>query len=251
MPENLLHNWRRWGLQQRPELQRQLPGGLTNHSYLLRAGSRSLVLRVGLGIDGELGIDRQREDHVLSVVSAAGIAPQVIYNNPTEGILLSEYIHGEHWQGLSAQRGERLLQLMQHVHSLETPLPRFNYLQHAESYWQHIIERGELVDDALTAERERMLPVLREFQQQCRCSGLCHHDPLAANIIDSDGRLYLLDWEYAAGGCRTFDYAALAAEWGGKLTLPVIACDQQPGNDVYQYLCRLWMALRGPVKKLP
>ena len=99
----------------------------------------------------------------------------------------------------------------------------------------------------LGLERQRMLPLLQALQDTCQCQGLCHHDPLPANIIDAGGRLYMIDWEYAGRGCRGFDYAALSAEcllsrqqWQSS----GVQCDQGLAGEVYQYLCLLWQALR-------
>ena len=40
---------------------------------------------------------------------------------------------------------------------------------------------------------------------------LCHNDLLAANLIDADGRLWLVDWEYAGMGHHGFDLGNLSA----------------------------------------
>ena len=254
MFEPLLQSWRQWGFQQRPVIERRLGLGRTNSSYLMRADGRELVLRLNNSAGVELGIDRRREQQILLQVSAAGIAPEVCYNNPDEGILITEYIRGQHWQGgcnPGPGQRDRLLQLMDRIHGITPELPRFDYMQQAESYWRALTARGPVNDPDLSfnlnLERQRMLPLLQEFQSTCQCQALCHHDPVPANIIDADGRLYMIDWEYAGSGCRGFDYAALSAEcqlsrqqWQSA----GVQCDQRLAGEVYQYLCYLWQALR-------
>ena len=250
MLESTLRSWRSWGFQQRPVIERRLGLGRTNSSYLMRADGRELVLRLNNCASADLGIDRRREQQVLLLVSAAGIAPEVCYNDPDEGILITEYIRGQHWQGgYSPGSGQhyRLLALMDRMHGIKPALPRFDYVHQAEAYWQVLAAREAVMDPGLSLERRRMLPLLQEFQDACQCQGLCHHDPVPANIIDADGRLYMIDWEYAGRGCRGFDYAALSAEcqlsrqqWQSTCVL----CDQRLAGEAYQYLCLLWQALR-------
>jgi thiamine kinase-like enzyme len=250
MLESLLHQWRSWGFQQRPVIERPLGLGRTNSSYLMRVDGRELVLRLNNSASVELGIDRRREQQILLHVSAAGIAPDVCYNNPAEGILITEYIRGEHWRGgcsSGSGRRYRLLELMDRIHGIKPALPRFDYVQLAEAYWQVLAAREAVMDTNLSLERRRMLPLLQEFQDACQCQGLCHHDPVPANIIDADGRLYMIDWEYAGRGCSEIDYAALSAECQlnrQQRQSTGVQCDQRLAGEAYQYLCLLWQALR-------
>ena len=120
-------------------------------------------------------------------------------------------------------------------------------MQQAEAYWQVLLARPRQPDAALVRERQRALPLLMQFQQNCRCHSLCHHDPVLANIIDANGRLYLIDWEYAGMGCRAFDYAALIVEGGlSPQYLPSVAlcCDISLAAEVYTHLCSLWQLVR-------
>lgn len=236
-----LQDWRSWGLARAPQLLQQLPGGRTNTSYVIEASGQRLVLRCNNGAGTELGIDRDSERKILAAAAAAGIAPQLVYGD--DRVMLTEYIDGDHWHhpaDHSAEQEERLLAAMATVHSLSLDLPRYDYLAHAEAYWRRLPAGRRSSAD----EHAHMRRLFRHFQQQCRCHSLCHHDPTAGNIIASAGRLYLIDWEYAGMGCRAFDFAALAEYWGGSLTVPQLDCDQQLATQVYQYLCRLWEALR-------
>jgi len=63
---------------------------------------------------------------------------------------------------------------------------------------------NELLEDARSLPR-RIGPFL---------PALCHNDLLAANLIWSDGRLWLIDWEYAGMGHPLFDLASVAANAG-------------------------------------
>ncbi len=242
MPESWLQDWRSWGLAQAPRLLHRLPGGRTNTSYLVEASGQRLVLRHNYSASAELGIDRERERKILVAAAAAGIAPQLVYCD--DRVMLAEYIDGDHWHqtaDLNAEHAEQLLSTMARVHRIRLDLPRYDYLAHIEAYWRQLPAQHS----NMATEHDRMLPLLHRFQEECRCHSLCHHDPLAGNVIASGNRLYLIDWEYAGMGCRAFDFAALADHWGGAITMPKLDCDQQLAGLVYRYLCRLWETLRG------
>ena len=240
--ELILADWRRWGadLPAQPELIGPLPGGKTNQSYLLQSGSRKMVLRLNAPNSEALGINRQHEAIILQAVSEAGIAPAIYHCDPAQGFLVSEYIEGERPDYQSPETLPRLQALFDQVHSLRPSLPAFNYVQHAERYWQRLEQLGG--GEHCLPDKSRLLPLL-ETLQAASGQGLCHHDPVAGNIIEREGRLYLLDWEYAGLGAPDFDRAAIRAEWAG-FCVPTPQDDIQVAADaVYKGFCQLWQAI--------
>ena len=98
-----------------------------------------------------------------------------------------------------------------------------------------------------------MQELLDKFIASKPATGLCHHDPVVSNVISSDGRLYLLDWEYAAPGFIAMDYAALSIDWhiadaiivertGIDTTVLDIA------KQLYGYICQLWQEISPGVR---
>ncbi len=240
VPEAFWQDWPRWGLAQAPRVLQPLPGGRTNRTYLIEASGQRLVLRRNHAAGAGLGIDRESERRILDLVAGAGIAPPLVYSD--DQTLIMEYVGGEHWHdpGIdTADRLARLLPLMEHVHGLRLDLPRYDYRAHAAGYWRRI----PAPDNELVGEHSHMRPLLEKFQNECRCRALCHHDPTPGNIIASDDRLYLIDWEYAGMGCRAFDFAVLESHWGGAVDMPPLDCDPRLALLVYRHLCRLWERL--------
>ena len=237
-PETWWQEWPCWGLKQAPRVLRRLPGGRTNCTFLVEADGQPLVVRRNHPASAGLGIDRDSERMILGAAAAAGIAPALVYCD--DHTLITEYIGGEHWHDPGVdndQRWARLLLVMDRLHSLRLEgLGRYDYLAHAEAYWAQLPSpRKELV-----RAHARMGPLLRQFQDACRCSALCHHDPTPGNIIAGADRLYLIDWEYAGMGCRAFDFAVLEDHWGPAVELPPLDCDLGLAKQVYRHLCRLW-----------
>ncbi len=247
-----LQDWAQWHcFAHRPRLVRKLGHGKgqTNQSYLIESERQSFVLRRSPAHAGRLGIDRQREADILAAVSELGIAPPVLVSLPEQGILISQYIAGRHRQNISSLDSrdlERLVELLKKTHEMNIALPDFDYLAHLDNYWQQLQKKDTAIPDLLYEEYEAVSAWLTSHKGK---RTLCHHDPNPHNIIEADGRLYLLDWEYAGYGWPAFDYAALSLEWQVSLEkeslLPEEMTQQlQQQRVFYRHLCHVWALLR-------
>ena len=215
-----LSTWSDWevSLKNEPLVVKALTGGLTNRTFLLDVEDRSIVLRIGSAESKLLGIDRVREQGVLRLIADSGLAPKMIYFGLQTGQLVTEHVAGLHWKPneLShSDRLERLTDLLRQVHRIQGDLPDFDYAAHIEHYYQHLLRRGA-VDDSVkglyqtaTAGLEYLSFIYRDQPRV-----LCHHDPGPLNLIESDeGKLVLLDWEYAGAGWPVMDQVALSRQW--------------------------------------
>ncbi|CAH0992539.1 Thiamine kinase [Sinobacterium norvegicum] len=247
MGESLLQGWQHWplGLTEPPKILRELSGGLTNRSILFEACGQRFVLRRNAPNAEALGIDRWREQKILSVVSEAGIAPTVHYCAPDEGVLITAFIDGEHWPAASvkeAGKREQLLDLVAQVHALNIDLPTRNYRDYIETYWRQIEAAALVVPAELRETRALLLARLDGLQGNFE-PVLCHHDLVPANVVAGTDGLALLDWEYAAVGWKAFDEAVLVAEWG--ISEDMLSSDGELAVELYGYICALWRLLQG------
>ncbi len=183
------------------------------------------------------------------MAGAFGIAPKVHYCSLHHGLLLTEYIDGQHWQPDDLKdpgKATLLTESLAVLHSLPATPTKFGYRQHAEHYWQQLELANADIPERLAEDRNRVLEIIDNIPPR---SVTCHHDPLPLNIIEKDGKLVFLDWEYSAPGWPAFDYAALSVEWNiaiEKLSLPLsISHDEvQLAKELYIYLCELWTCLQ-------
>ena len=253
MPDDPKPNWHEWDLpfNHTPRLMRPLTHGRTNQSYLVEADGQLWVLRINSKNSEVLGIDRQRELIILEQASTTGLAPKLHYCSVEQGVLITEFIDGLHWQVSALNDRDKLSSLtegLHRIHALEVATLPFDYKQHAENYWQQLIDRNISIPDELSRQRENMLPLFTNIPVS---NVVCHHDPSPHNIIVQSHRLYFLDWEYAAPGWPALDFAALSSEWN----IPVDKLATSNGIDIeeikqaldlYVYLCDLWSCLRNP-----
>ncbi|MCB1667979.1 MAG: phosphotransferase family protein [Pseudomonadales bacterium] len=234
--QRAISHWPHWGdvFTSKPEIICRLQGGLTNESYLLEADGKKVVLRLNSGNSEQLGINRHHEAVILAVVANAGIAPMVHYCSPEEGVLVTAYIDGQPLDITRPETISRVRCLLEKVHRLRPDIPVFDYIRHVTDYQKITGWQGAC---------QQITPLLEKLQSASG-RGLCHHDPVPANFIDADGRLYLLDWEYAGLGAPEFDLAAARAEFSTFCVTSRYADELIFAADrVYQHSCQLWKRL--------
>jgi aminoglycoside phosphotransferase (APT) family kinase protein len=204
--EAALASCERWDLTPRPagrpRLLAPLPGGHSNRSWLCAWGGRRLVLRLDAVAPATPGLDRADEARSHAAAAAAGLAPALRFADAARGILVCDYLPP------AAPAGDErvaLAGLLRAIHRLRAPARELQlapYLTACEA--RAGIEAGDAGDRA-----RRLVAVLTAADPR---PVLCHHDLNAANRLWHRGRLWAIDWEYAARGNRWFDLAAAAAD---------------------------------------
>lgn len=193
-----------------------LPGGITNHNYVVRSGSQSYVARLGED-RALLGIDRRNEVVCQRAAHALGVAPAVLHHE--SGVLISEHVNARTLTPADVRDEAfvpRLAAVLRTLHDgwdkLTGEVIYFSAFQTVRTYAGTARELkaklpddlGRLLDDArqLAGQVTPFVPVL------------CHNDLLAANILADERRVWLVDWEYAGMGHPLFDLAGLSANCG-------------------------------------
>lgn len=257
--ELILSTWRFWA-RRPPTFIGPLGNGLTNCSYLVEDLDRRYVLRINFELSRSLDLHRSLEARVLRSASNAGIAPQLIYSDPHERYLVTEFISGRQWGGdeLKTQDGITLLaKLLRRIHRLEKVPMFLDVEERAGYYWKHVDQRSELA-----AAIKKLQPDIQHHWRAAKngmtqpC--LCHNDLLPENIINHAGQLYAIDWEYAAMGDSYFDLAGVVEGHGLNETQSYQLLETYHGTTVskvelkrlfharilYNFLALLWYGVR-------
>ncbi len=210
---NLLRRLRRLDIARGPIAIEPIPGGITNHNYVVRAGEQAYVARLCEELP-LLGISRRNEVVCQQAAGAWGLAPEVVHHEP--GLLVSRFVAGRTLTAAEIRQPALLARLAAMLHRLhqswDTLIGEFLYFcpfQVVRTYARSAARLGaelpgeidDLLEDARSLSR-RIAP----FRPV-----LCHNDLLPANLIDDGQRLWLVDWEYAAIGHPFFDLANLSA----------------------------------------
>ncbi len=219
---------------------RALDVGLTNHTILVQAKERKLVLRLDTGHTELLGLNRSTELAILKQAAARGIAPDVVLADPDAGILVYEYLPGRTWLPSDLEKRsnlEAVAGLIRAVHALTKSGVAFDAKGAAERY-AAVIRRNEALHSFARRCNEIIAGMPRVTDTVC-----CHNDIVAANIIAAP-RLCLLDWEYACDNDPWFDVASLVAYHDLSAEHSAVLADAYSGSSARESRERLALQLR-------
>jgi len=207
-----------------------IKGGRTNESWLVRADNAAVVVRLSNRETEALQIDRQSEAIVLSTASRAGIGAPVLLCAPERHLLVTQFISGHMWSAREARLHaniERIAKVLSSLHAL--PIPQgaqsINLRKIVCGYWNTLMARGLSAHVGAPDVRDRALQLIARLDDDAQ-SCLCHNDVHHLNVID-DGRLWLIDWEYAGVGDPYFDLAS-------------VCCYHTLGDDARRALLRAY-----------
>ena len=201
-------------LQFSPELFSLTPviGGLSNHNYQLtfnRGGHdyRYFVRQLSStyhDMDNQIDLECATQAQAASI----GLAPSIVHRD--EQGMICEWIAGQHWDK-AAQCLEvnidKLAFLVAKLHQQPMPAHQLDMTERLQHYYQTL--NDEFKTRGLAQRLARVVNLIEQHLPTHRV-GFCHHDMNPLNfLIDEQTKLYLLDWEFAAGGHCDFDIATL------------------------------------------
>ncbi len=194
-------------MDQTPQLEgfsvvRALEDGIVNESWLIEKDQQQAVLRINA--TAPAGVDRDREALALSLVSEAGLAPEVYWLNADRTLLITEYLDCPSWDAGNACDPDALGRLgrwLSSLHSLEAAsVPTVDALGALENYLKTLREVDPDLADSLKPQRESLVSALADagfFERNLR---LCHLDLHVQNIFEPHV-IMAIDWEFA-GRCQ-------------------------------------------------
>ena len=181
-----------------------LGGGITNRNFKVTVDGERYVLRIG-GKDTELlGIDRAAECAASRVAADLGLAPAVVAFVEPEGYLVTRYVEGKVGELDVAAVGGSLRRL----HDGPGLPVDFDSFRVVEIYRDRALRHGVVVPAAYEHAEATADLIERRREGVAPCP--CHNDLLNANFIAGDGRLWIVDWEYAGMGDPFFDLGNFA-----------------------------------------
>jgi thiamine kinase-like enzyme len=191
-----------------------LEGGITNRNYRVTLGERRYVIRQPGKDTNLLGIDREAERLANETAAGLGIAPAVAA--ALEDCLVTDFIAcrsvGSHEIAAAV---EQIARALRSFHDSPARLPASFHVPHLlERYAAVVAARGETLPDGY-AELVDVASRITTTLALARARP-CHNDLLAGNIIraQDDGRMMIVDWEYAGMGDPRFDLGNLSVNNG-------------------------------------
>ena len=194
-------------------------GGLTNHTYhvTLKDG-KAYVIRIP-GEGTEQMIVRRDERVSTELACRLGVDAKLLHFGE-EGSKVTEYIPNAitmSAQTLSQKRHiEQVADILKKIHRCgeDTGVP-FEVFDMAASYEKIICDMMVPMFSDYEENKTTVMGIKEEIDREIAAPKVpCHNDPLCENWVEGDGRMYLIDWEYAGMNDGMWDVADVSIEAG-------------------------------------
>ena len=183
--------------------------GINNDTYLININNNKCVLKIVKKnkIGQTLGFKEQVK--LTNYLSSFMITPKLIHSSDKHSILLFEYKENSYNTKFSIKNIKRILNLLKELHKIESDIPHIELKKNAKEYIKYI--GGE---KNLDIEKKKwckdMYSLASLFDDNFPGNSLCHNDLVSENIID-DGKIWLIDFEYAIRSDPVIDLAGIVA----------------------------------------
>ena len=192
-------------------------GGLTNHTYkvTLEDGGEYVVRIPGEGTEEMI----VRGDEKISTALACrlGIDADMLYFGD-DGSKVTKYIQNAVTMSPASLHEEKHIEQMAaiyrtlHTCGEDTGVP-FEVFEMAAGYEKIIFENHVPMFEDYSEKKAEVMAIKNEIDKAIDIKKVpCHNDPLCENWVEGDGRMYLIDWEYAGMNDGMWDVADVSIE---------------------------------------
>ena len=206
--EAAIDNWRHWdtGKDSRisgpPKVDKRLVGGLTNEAFLVTSGDLRAVVRVNSATTDALGISREREHRLLTVLQPSGCVPRLLFSDSE--VQVTQLIEGRHLTRDDLKDRvilDHLENCIERIQSYSVDcMTKRNYKNYINLYSDQVRN----FDGLSEIESAASLIDMGEWEPV-----ISHHDLILENIIWSNKGMFFIDWEYAHLGHPLIDHVKL------------------------------------------
>jgi aminoglycoside phosphotransferase (APT) family kinase protein len=187
-----------------------LAHGITNSNYVVDLGDERVVVRVPGSNTQLLGIDRTNEVVAGGLAAAQGVGPEVLFTDEGTGCIVFRFIDGRTVPAAELCEEPMLgdfVRTLRVVHAAGIAPTIWNPYEVIRDHRDVALARDVRApfDIARAVELLDAIEIARPF----RATVLGHNDLLNANFL-FDGRLRIVDWEYAGMSDPFFDLANVA-----------------------------------------
>ena len=169
--------------------------------------AREFVIRFSEADAESLAPDIALELRLLTLASAHGLAPKVLWRSADNKTLVMDYI-APHSAPVTT---ESLSALIKGIHQLSVCDAKIDLTRQLQHYTDIARLRGindeQLIDPSLPILKSALAALASDRDV------LCHNDLHPGNVLQSGNGLVAIDWEYAGMGSAYFDLAVALQSW--------------------------------------
>lgn len=192
-------------------------GGLTNHTYhVTLEDGREYVVRIP-GEGTEELIVRNDERTSTELACRLGVDAKLLHFG-ADGAKVTEYIPDAVTMSAETLKQERhirqVAEIFRTIHSCgeDTGVP-FEVFDMAAGYEKIIRDMNVPMFGDYFEKKQEVMTIKAEIDAALEIKKVpCHNDPLCENWVEGNGRMYLIDWEYAGMNDGMWDVADVSIE---------------------------------------
>lgn len=185
---------------------------MTNQNFLVNDGPNQYFVRLGKDIPEHL-IFRQNEISVSKAASLASVSPKFVHSE--EGITVFEYIQSTTYNAdLIIKNLDQIIEVIKKIHTtipqyLEGQPPLF-WVFHAIQHYANFLKINNSSYSNLLEDFHNKSMYMNKLASPYDIV-FCHNDFLAANFIENESQIWVVDWEYAGFNTPLFDLGGLVS----------------------------------------
>lgn len=178
--------------------------GISNQNYILTIQNKKYMVRVPKKNQEALGLQHEHEKEIIDKVNNLDV-PTYLFDTEN-GIKITEYIENTKTfdECKDKDKFSRCAKLMKSLHEKEAPLFIFNPFGKIEFY------KSQIQNPIVSFPNEDHF--LEALKKEYKPNTLCHNDFVQGNILYTNKKDYLIDYEYAAKNDYRFDIASFFSE---------------------------------------
>ena len=195
-------------------------GGLTNRTYYVACEKRKSIQEYVVRLPGlgtEKMIVRSDEEKSTKLACKLGIDAHLYFFDSITGEKITEYISNAKTMSVEDLQHKESIILMADTlkklhHCGENTGVYFNVIDLAETYERVIYNDGGILYDDYNEVKAYINRLKNEYMPFVEMVP-CHNDPLCENwMLQNNGKMFLIDWEYAGMNDPIWDLADLSLE---------------------------------------
>jgi len=180
--------------------------GMTNRHMRFSVGGKPYLLRIPGEGSNEI-IDRDKEAAVYSALKGKGLTDIISFITPESGYKITEYWEGSrNCDPASDDDVRECIKHLKKLHDMKLEVAHsFDFLERLE--WFETLRNCPPSFSDYDETRAKYLALLEMLGRLPSEKCLCHNDVADTNFMFVDGKVYLIDWEYAGMCDPHFDIA--------------------------------------------
>lgn len=185
---------------------KSLEGGMMNEAYIVSSSKGKFVYYISTKQANEM-VDRKLEKETQNLAFSLQITSENVYFDLNKGIKINRFIEGDSLNHIDDFDYDKVAKLLATYHlSNKKASQYYDPLTRLENYKKEASNFVDKFDDDFYKLYEVVMSNKQYLLSQSLC--LAHNDAQRSNIIKAtDGKYYLIDFEFAANNDPIYDIA--------------------------------------------